>query len=139
MIIPIFEQGTTIDEMSSLDNAITDSNYTKEAISDKKKIVKKFIFGGAFICLLTAPIGTEANVQPKHEIISHEALSYIVEKTERDLFEIKKDIELIAEVNSFDLDSLIDGDEIREEMEIISDYMKKAKDVYAYCNERFTL
>ena len=64
---------------------------------------------------------------------------YDLEKNTDILPEIKKDIESISTLQDSRLERLIDGEEIKKEMEIIANYMVNAKKCYDARRKRFEI
>ena len=102
---------------------------------------KQKLVSGAITFFLTFSSGSST---VKHQEIFIETpsgeriLSDIVESTDI-LRKIEKDINMVSAPQQLNLENLIDGEEIKEEIEIIANYMGNAKKCYDARRKRFKI
>lgn len=129
MLELIDEQEKANDETKEVISVPYPSNFKQKLASGAITFFLTFSLGSSTVKL--QEIFTET---PSGERI----LSDIVKSTDI-LREIEKDIEMVSAPRKLNLEKLIDGDEIQEEMEIISNYMSNVKKYYETRKKRFKI
>lgn len=131
-----------LNELKQFEGQDKINNETKELPSiPRTSFIKQSVVLGAVTFIFAFD---PSNITLKHqeyfsEIPSNVQVLYDLEKNTDILPEIKKDIESISTLQDSRLERLIDGEEIKEEMEIIANYMVNAKKCYDARRKRFKI
>ena len=131
-----------LSELKQIEGQDKINSETKELSSiPKASFFKKSIVLGA-VTFFSA--FEPANITLKHqgtflERPSGEQVIYDISKNTDILSEIEKDIEAISTLQNPHLEERIDGDEIQDELEIISNYMSNIEKYYETRKKRFKL
>jgi hypothetical protein len=100
--------------------------------------IKRFFVGAA--CVLTMSTAPSLPIM-QNGILEPSSIEFMLgelEATHRLFSDIEQEIAMISEMR-IPIDELIDADEIRNEVEIISTYMQKMKTIYAMRKKSLTL